>query len=706
MKTLFFHRVSLAWLGTLLLSLASLLHAEPGDTTYVYSTIVPDRQPPYQTITAFGEQITGSGTGQYRSTAHRFKAEYSGPLEYIQVALLANGAGPAATVQVSIHEDGTQGPGPQLGAWPIRNIDLGRYRGHFAFHNYGSPDADEPVIVVKKGSYYWLKVEPLETASSVVWALSLSPKEAPRFRVGGPAEDTGYQAKELQAFYTVAAYEPYAPQVRSTGLPLVEGEQVPGEPAGVTLAALGSTPQTPCLGSLNVEKKKVPAILGSDGKVRLRVGQEVPGLPGTAISKLSEPSGDVVLATLRRQKSSPAITGTNDVVLIGGLQAASLQVLAQTGQPVAGAGGAVLSTVLSLDGGGTTTFFTAQLAGTGVTPKNKAALVAASPTLPPKLLVRTDTQLGTGRVTVLGTLVGFAGSLAEARWRASDDAMGVRLTLSTGASRLFTIPASAATPADWQPWLETGATLAEPLKGAVIKSLGVPGFGPDGVVCPVTLAVGVGGVTAKDSSALLQQTAAGGVQVIARMDGAPPDRAGEKWEGEKWKGFGTPVYGPAGQVAFAAALSGKNPAGVWWNSGSGLRLLARAGDAAPGMGTFASFSTLVFPNIVGGKPFLKAKLLAQAGTGINAASDEGIWGINSAGKLALVAREGGYVYLNDYLYGNYSGLAALLASLGSAGAAHGVDANGDLRVHAVINNRAGDKPVKKRAQFAVPVPQP
>ncbi len=53
-----------------------------------------------------------------------------------------------------------------------------------------------------------------------------------------------------------------------------------------------------------------------------------------------------------------------------------------------------------------------------------------------------------------------------------------------------------------------------------------------------------------------------------------------------------------------------------------------------------------------------------------------------------MARNGGYVYLNDDVYGNIKSFTALLGAAGSPGAAHGVDADGSVRINAVIQNLA------------------
>lgn len=593
--------------------------------------------------------------------------------------------------------------GARIGEFPVASVTPGVWSGYFAYHNYGSLDPNETAIIITKGRTYWLAVEPLSDMSLVYWAASLSTKPTKQFRNGVYTLGTNYTAKT----FTVAVFEPYPPQVQSPGVPLVEGEQVPAETVGVTLSSVGTIPQTPCLGSILVNKKKIPAILGADGKVKLRIGDAAPTLAGTAIAKLGEPSGDVVLATLKRQTATPGplVTAANDIVLIGGVLTPPLRIVARSGEAITGGGGAVIAKFLSLDGGGTSPFFTVTLAGTGVATKNNTALAGANGNAAAKVLVRRDDTVGTAKVTIIGTLLGFAESIGEGRWRAGDGAIGVRLTLSDKSNHLFTIPATAASQLDWLPWAATGVPLPAPLAGAVIKSIGAPGFGPDGVVFPATLQIGPGGVTTANDLAILQQTA-GGLDILAREGGDVPDAEGAAIADAKFKTFGNPVYGPAGVTAFTAKLTAKtNTSGIWWVDGvNPLLLVARAGDPAPTFGTFSKFTNLILPNTAGSAPVFEAKLASQAAASVTGATSDGIWAVNNAGDVTLVARNGNYIFLNGNLYGTISAISALATPATSTGAAHGVDTNGSVRINATIANRAA--PGKKRAQFPVPIPQP
>ncbi len=687
----------------LLALVASHATAEPGDTTYVYTSFGPF--PFYSAVVQFADLIAGSANGgMAQSSAYRFTAQASGPLEYINVALYApGGSGTEASVNVVLYSDAGNMPGARLGEFPITDLVVGSFKGYFATNNYGNVEPNETTIPITKGLRYWLGVEPLHTNSLAYWAQTNLNITTKRVRtVGGQSSSDNRHSPDAM---TISVFEPYPPQVQNPGVPLVEGEQVPAEAQGVKLASVGVVPQAPCLGKIAIGRTKTPVILGADGKVKLRVGDAAPTLAGTAITKLGEPSGDVVLATLRRQTAAPAVTAANDFVLIGGIKTPPLRIIARSGELIAGGNGAAIKKFIALDGGGTSTFFLTRLTGTGVTTKNDTALAAAAGLTPAHLLVREEDTVGTAKVTIISTLIGLPTSTGEGRWRASDSALGVRLKLSDQSDHLFTIPATASTQGDWSAWAATGTTLGTPLAGAVIKSIGAPGFGPDGVVFPATLQNGTGAVTKADDTVLLHQTASG-ITLLAREGSDAPDDTGTPLTAAKFKTLGNPVYGPAGKVAFPATLTAKtNASGIWWLDGTNpLRLIVRAGDAAPTLGTFAKFTNLILPNAANSTPIFQATLVAQPAVSVTGTTSAGIWALDNAGNIALLARNGGYIYLNSSLYGTLTGITALTTTADSSGAAHGLDGDGSVRINATIANRA--TPGKKRAQFAIPIPQP
>jgi hypothetical protein len=109
--------------------------------------------------------------------------------------------------------------------------------------------------------------------------------------------------------------------------------------------------------------------------------------------------------------------------------------------------------------------------------------------------------------------------------------------------------------------------------------------------------------------------------------------------------FADPGLNAAGQIAFAAAVTGGYGAGIWSGAPGSLSLVARALDPAPGVTGGAYFggfytSFLSDPTIVNseGSTAFRARI---AGTGITTDNDDGIWseGFGPLALVALVARE-------------------------------------------------------------------
>ena len=671
----------------------------PGDTHTAFSSLKPDSQPGYSTIVGFGAEISGSSiAGGTQSGASRFTAVASGPIEKILVALYGYGApGDEGTARVILYTDDGGKIGGPMKVYSVAGVLSGVFKGYFAFN----PTDTE--LVLTKGKSYWLSVEPASAHSHVVWAQGGGGVLTKNLRIYGGSDH--YETRPNVAYLMIVdIFEPLVPQIADPGVALVEGEQVPNEAPKTPLVTLGVGAQAPMLGKIG-GKGALPVILGSDGKVKLRVGESAPTLPGTVVTKLKEPCGNAVLATLKHQPAAggaAAITAANDTVLIGGIQTGTLSVLARSGDPIGGAGGPKLKAFTAIDGNGTTVFFLATLTGTGVGPTTDTALLAVPPAAAARMLVREGDLINTKKVTTIATLVGLAGTLAEGRWRVDASTIGVRLTFDDKNQRIYTIPGTAADPSAWTAYAGTTDTLTGGVMGAKISKLSYPGFGAAGPVFVAQLEVGTASVAKGDDLVVLRQSAAG-TDLIAREGDEAVDASGAAITGVDFVSFGDPIAGAAGKVAFAAKLSSKTGnAGVWWKNGSGpLRLVARAGDLAPGVGTFSKFNSLVLPDAASSGPIFQATLATQAAGGINGKTSGGVWGVNTTGDLKLVARSGAYLYLGNF-YGYTLSLTALTTSTGSTGAAHGIDADGSVRIIATFKDIQTGK--VKRAQTAVPVP--
>lgn len=107
-----------------------------------------------------------------------------------------------------------------------------------------------------------------------------------------------------------------------------------------------------------------------------------------------------------------------------------------------------------------------------------------------------------------------------------------------------------------------------------------------------------------------------------------------------------PVLSDADRIAFRGTLvvggdvTTSNDSGIWTDSPGALTLIAREGDAAPGVpaGTvFGQFDNNSYSlNVLGQTAFLGR----VTGADITTANDVGIWATDQSGALQLIAREG------------------------------------------------------------------
>lgn len=147
------------------------------------------------------------------------------------------------------------------------------------------------------------------------------------------------------------------------------------------------------------------------------------------------------------------------------------------------------------------------------------------------------------------------------------------------------------------------------------------------------------GITSANNLGIWADDSTGTRQLVVRSGSAAPGTGGALF-----KKFSDPVYNNNDAVAFLGtlAVSGAtttaSDTGIWSNDGGTLHLVAREGAQAPGCGSGVVFKTfLQFALPDQGGVLLFAKL---GGTGVVAANDVGIWAVDSAGTLQLIAREG------------------------------------------------------------------
>jgi hypothetical protein len=451
-------------------------------------------------------------------------------------------------------------------------------------------------------------------------------------------------------------------------------------------------------GILEASGAKPGAIFLANGAVALRVGGNVQDLAETVtFSKLGEPSGQAVLATLKT--AAPLVSAKTDSVLITGLSGGGpLRVAAREGIDLAPSGlpGVSIKSFGAFDGNGPAVFFLASLQGLNVTGKTDAALCVVRADGSLRVLLREQDTVNGKPVAVIGSLVGLAGTLADGRWRAGQEAIGVRLTFGDKSQAIYCIPASAVSPADFKALARSAQILAGgPLAGAQLQSLDLPGFGPEGgAAFAAKLKTGIPGVTAANDSALF--FAEGGQpRLIAQERGQAPGADGLPF-GPTFKSFGAPVVGAQKKVAFTGVLAGTgvtaaNNAGIWLAQydGGGTRLLARAGAVAPGAlgGRFLKFLSLAMDDGALGGPVFLATLATDKAVPISAKNNLGLWALNSSGILQKVLQTGQPVPVNG-ANRVLSKFVALAAAPGSIGAAHGYDGARHLAVLATFEDHS------------------
>lgn len=151
------------------------------------------------------------------------------------------------------------------------------------------------------------------------------------------------------------------------------------------------------------------------------------------------------------------------------------------------------------------------------------------------------------------------------------------------------------------------------------------------------LRTAVGGVTAANDRTLWSGTP-GSIALVAREGDSAPGTAGAGFSTLSttlaMNTAGSMVFAAA--LTGGDTISGVNSSGLWVGPAGGLSLVVRQGDAAPGTGG-AVFGSANEPTInSSGRVMFRAGL---SGGGVSAANDAGLWS-GVPGSLALIARKG------------------------------------------------------------------
>ena len=348
---------------------------------------------------------------------------------------------------------------------------------------------------------------------------------------------------------------------------------------------------------------------------------------------------------------------------------------------------------LSIDGGGTDTFFLATLNGGG-----SPALCSVLPGGTVKIVAQHTEPAPGGTVANLATLIGSKGTLADSRWRVDDQTYGIRVTASDQSQAIYVVPASSASAADWTKIYETGTISGNAaLTGTKVTGFGLPGFGNVNAAALFNLAVGVGGVTTANDQAIVNAPPGHTHVLLARKGSAAPNATFGTLPGVTFKTLADPISGANGDVAFEGTLTPGDATGIWYAAdGAGASLLARTGDPAPGGGHWSSFLSLVLPRDPARGPVFLATLAVNSADGIGKADALGLWAMDSAGNLTLLLRTNRSTLVNG-VSKSVKSFTALVPSVGSLGAASGYD-NAD-RIAVLATFTDGTK-----AQLSLTVP--
>lgn len=180
------------------------------------------------------------------------------------------------------------------------------------------------------------------------------------------------------------------------------------------------------------------------------------------------------------------------------------------------------------------------------------------------------------------------------------------------------------------------------------------------------LDLGAGDVTEDNDSGIWLDDA-GALELVVRKGSPTPGLTDTNFHL-----IGESILNDAGQVAFTSMLnsSGVQRDSVWLSHAGNLSLLAKAGDHAPGTPTDTEFLDFRQLNLNSNGQVLFEALLKSEVAGINSSNDHGIWALDPAGKLTLIAREGDQLDV-DRGPGIDSRTIAELSFVGTTGNAEG-----------------------------------
>jgi REJ domain/FG-GAP-like repeat/FG-GAP repeat len=502
-------------------------------------------------------------------------------------------------------------------------------------------------------------IVPAGTESSLTFVLPIGTHE-----VHGRIYDSLGAFTETAAMEIVVVGDPESALVYGTGDP-VPGAGSYGIPADAKWTKFG-VPAIDDLGAVTFAGKWASSqgqgggIYNTGGNMLVLTGGLVPGagaggdlaIPAGAVFKsFKDPVVDdgglvAFIATI----SGKGVTAASNTVVVSNGRTGALEVIAREGSPAPGTNrekfrffhgisvrnsqGQRVQLVSQQIGG---TIFTARLAGTG-SRNNMGAWWFPPGQSNTMLLVR---QGGEGfapgeKIKNFILLQSLRGSPGHGRGQIAADKALLQVTLSSGKQAQVL-----ATPGELENITQTGDTFGE---SSVWIRMSQPSSGNVGQNLAV---LGTFGSTSASTNSRP------GTGILRSIDGGSTwtllAGVGQSAGGNDsiWVDLGYPVNSPTSAgVAFPGKIKGATlpkSDGIWWlPEGGNLRLLARQGEQAAECAEgekWLTFKSLALPGGATG-PLFAAKMKAIGDSAPPLRTDTGVWGVDRAGSLRLLFREG------------------------------------------------------------------
>ena len=217
-------------------------------------------------------------------------------------------------------------------------------------------------------------------------------------------------------------------------------------------------------------------------------------------------------------------------------------------------------------------------------------------------------------------------------------------------------------------------------EGFTYASFGSPAINNNNHVAYLATLGSGGGITSSDNLLMCADDSTGTLQFLGESGYAAPGT------NANFLTFSDPVFNNHDFAAFRATLkvaageaTATTASGIWTNTSGSLALVIQQGSQAPGCpigATFDAFNELALPdqggsNNMGGVVFL-ATLNTSAPVGVTSSNNLGIWGVDNAGNLQLIARTGDTLDVNGTTK-TVSGLSFLPSELYVNGQSRSVD---------------------------------